>query len=264
MSDIKAIVLDLDGTLLGTDKSISPRNYRAVKACFDSGLHIIVATARPPRAVRQFLNDPPFVGYVVFYNGALIKHEVKQIYRHISIPAEISRQVTDFVLLHEPDVAISYEVDDSWYCSEPLADERCVQYGIRPTDPKPEVADHDFLNTLSPTKILVLGCNGWPDVAKRFGHDVNVIGTDGGVLVQIMHRLASKEIAVKWVLEDIGVHPDETMVFGDDFNDLGLFQLCGFPIAMDNGIEELKACARFVTGSNDADGVASALEKFVL
>lgn len=64
MSDIKAIVLDLDGTLLGSDKSISPRNYRAVKACFDSGLHIIVATARP----CCFGNDCPLT--MVFIRGA--------------------------------------------------------------------------------------------------------------------------------------------------------------------------------------------------
>ncbi|MBP1996261.1 HAD family hydrolase [Paenibacillus eucommiae] len=55
MSKIQAIVLDLDGTLLGSDKSISPRNYQAVKKCFDSGIHIIIATARPPRAANQFL-----------------------------------------------------------------------------------------------------------------------------------------------------------------------------------------------------------------
>ncbi|WP_090649378.1 HAD hydrolase family protein [Paenibacillus sp. UNC496MF] len=53
MSVIQAIVLDLDGTLLGSDNSISSRNCEAVKRCYDSGIHIIVATARPPRAANQ-------------------------------------------------------------------------------------------------------------------------------------------------------------------------------------------------------------------
>lgn len=54
MPSIQAILLDLDGTLLSSDKSISPRNFQAVKRCFDSGIHIIIATARPPRAANQF------------------------------------------------------------------------------------------------------------------------------------------------------------------------------------------------------------------
>ena len=86
MSDIQAIVLDLDGTLLGSDKSISPRNYQTVKRCYDSGIHIIVATARPPRAANQFVKNFPFVDYLVYYNGALITCKSKQTQRHISIP----------------------------------------------------------------------------------------------------------------------------------------------------------------------------------
>lgn len=93
---------------------------------------------------------------------------------------------------------------------------------------------------------------------------MNVIATDGGVLVQIMQKLASKEEAVQWVLHDIGVKSENVMVFGDDFNDLGLFHKCGFPIAMENAIIELKSLAKHITESNDNDGVAVAHEKFVV
>ncbi|WP_312894988.1 HAD hydrolase family protein [Paenibacillus eucommiae] len=54
------------------------------------------------------------------------------------------------------------------------------------------------------------------------------------------------------------------MVFGDDFNDLGLFRMSGFPVAMENAIIELKNCAAHVTDSNDNDGVAVAIERFVV
>jgi hydroxymethylpyrimidine pyrophosphatase-like HAD family hydrolase len=117
---------------------------------------------------------------------------------------------------------------------------------------------------MSPTKILVVGYSTWKDLIQQFGNQVNVIATDEGVLVQIMPKSASKEDAVQWVLNDIGINSEHVMVFGDDFNDLGLFHMCGFPIAMGNGITELKNCAKYVTESNDNDGVALALEKFVL
>jgi hypothetical protein len=66
LSTIQAIVLDLDGTLLSSDKTVTPRNYRAVKACFDAGIPIIIATARPPRSVNQLLENFPFADYKVY------------------------------------------------------------------------------------------------------------------------------------------------------------------------------------------------------
>jgi len=264
MTIIRAIILDLDGTLLGSDKSVSPRNYQAVKRCFDSGIHIIIATARPPRAANQFLERFPFVDYMIYYNGALVTCKSKQNERHISIPIEISQQITKFIELRVPQAIVSYEVNDSWYTCSSVPDSQCHHLGIRSSDPKPQVVDKDYISSLSPTKILVLGCSTWRDIGEHFGDQVNIIATDEGVLVQIMHKSASKEKAAQWVLSDLGVKSENVMVFGDDFNDLGLFHLSGFPVAMENAIIELKNCSAYVTDSNDNDGVAVAIEKFVV
>lgn len=264
MSVIQAIVLDLDGTLLSSDKSISTRNYEAVKKCYDAGIHIIIATARPPRAANQFLKKFPFVDYMVYYNGALVTCKSKQKEQHTSIPMEISQQITKFLELQEPHSIISYEVNDSWYTCSPIADSHYAQLGIRSNDPKPQIIDKEDISLLSPTKILVLGCSTWTEIREQFGEHVNVIATDEGVLVQIMHKSASKESAVKWVLSEIGVNSVNVMVFGDDFNDLGLFQMSGLPVAMENAIIELKNCAAHVTDSNDNDGVAVAIERFIV
>lgn len=264
MGDINAIVLDLDGTLLNSSKVVSSRNLRAVKACHDRGLPVIIATARPPRAVRRYLQHVPLVDCMVFYNGALMSCESKQTQRHISIPSDVSSRISEFIRNHAPESYVSYEVNDSWYTSVPVPESQYPHLGIQPTDPKPAVVSNVFTKSLSPTKILVVGYNDWYNIIERFGDYVNVIATDDGVLVQITHKLASKENGVEWVLSDMGVDADDVMVFGDDFNDLGLFRRCGFPVAMDNGIPELKRLAKFVTVSNDEDGVAVALEKFVL
>ncbi|MCR2805828.1 Cof-type HAD-IIB family hydrolase [Paenibacillus soyae] len=265
MVNIQAIVLDLDGTLLGSDKSVSPRNYEAVKRCHDSGIPILIATARPPRAANHFLKKFPFADYMIYYNGALVTCQSKQYERHFSIPMEISQQITPFIGGRAPHSIISYEVNDLWYTCSPVPDSQCASLGIRPTDPKPQVVDQEFIHTLSPTKILVLGCSTtWGEIVERFGDYVNVIATDEGLLVQIMQKSASKENAVQGVLNEIGVKPEHVMVFGDDFNDLGLFQISGFPVAMENAIMELKSYAAHITDSNDNDGVAAALERFVL
>lgn len=141
MSDIQAIVLDLDGTLLRSDKSISPRNYEAVKRCYDSGIHIIVATARPPRAANQFVNKFPFVDYMVYYNGALTICKSKQTQQHIVIPTDISQQINNFIELHAPQSIITYEVNDSCYTCAPIPDSQLSHFGFRSNDPKPLVVD---------------------------------------------------------------------------------------------------------------------------
>ncbi|MCM3203456.1 Cof-type HAD-IIB family hydrolase [Paenibacillus sp. CC-CFT742] len=264
MSTIKAIVLDLDGTLLGSDKSISPRNVQAVKRCYNSGIQIIIATARPPRAADQFVKQFPFVDYMIYYNGALVTCKSKQNERHICIPLEINQQINTFIEVNMPQSIISYEVNDSWYTSKPILDSHCAHFGIRSNDLKPQVVNQHYIDSLSPTKILVLGCDTWKDLSEQFGDHVNVIATDGGVLIQIMHKSASKEKAVEWVLSEIGINSENVMVFGDDFNDLGLFHLSGFPVAMGNAIIELKKCAVYITDSNDHDGVANAIGKFVI
>lgn len=262
--DIKALVLDLDGTLLSSNKSISPRNYQAVKRCCESGIHIIIATARPPRAAEQFVRNLSFSDYKVFYNGALVTCTSRQIQRHYSIPMNISQAISEFISSSAPQAVLSYEVNDLWYTCTPILDNHCSQFGIRQNDPRPEIVDADFINTLSPTKILVLGYDTWEDLVHAFGDKVNVIATDKGVLVQIADKCASKGNALQWVLTEIGVNPENVMVFGDDYNDMGLFHFCGYPIAMGNAIIELKTVAKYVTESNDDDGVAVALEELLL
>lgn len=264
MLNIKALVLDLDGTLFSSNKSISSRNYQAIKRCFDYGIHIIIATARPPRSVEQLVTNLQFADYRVFYNGALVTCTSQQIRHHYAIPLHISQQITKFITTREPQAILSYEVNDSWYTCTPILDAHCSKYGIRPTDPRPQVVDASFINSLSPTKILVLGYDTWKDAIQFYGDRVNVLATDGGMLVQIADKSASKENALQWVLNEIGVHQKSVMVFGDDYNDVGLFRVCGYPIAMGNAIDELKGLAKHVTESNDDDGVAVALERLLL
>jgi hypothetical protein len=201
---------------------------------------------------------------VVYYNGALVRCESTQVERHTPIPTEISRRVAGFIRDREPEATIVYEVYDAWYALDSIPDATCTVLGIGPHDPKPKIIAGLDAAALSPTKILVPGFGGGRDLQEEFRSAVTVVKTDGGALVQIMQAAVSKESAVQWVLDNMEVLAQETMVFGDDVNDSGLFRLCGFPVAMKNAIAELKDAAAFVTASNDEDGVALAIEKFLL
>lgn len=93
---------------------------------------------------------------------------------------------------------------------------------------------------------------------------MNIVCTDAGTLIQIMAKGVSKGRAIRDLCMQKNIPMSSVMAFGDDWNDLELFQACGFPIAMGNAIPELKDIAYFVTGTNDEEGgVARVLERLV-
>lgn len=96
---------------------------------------------------------------------------------------------------------------------------------------------------------------------ERFKMKLNILITDNGNLVQVSSLKASKENAVAALCKEMNVPLENVMVFGDDFNDIGLFNLCGWPVAMGNAIDELKMRSKEITETNNNDGVAIILEK---
>ncbi|MEH6943131.1 HAD family hydrolase [Bacillus sp. JJ722] len=128
---------------------------------------------------------------------------------------------------------------------------------------EPEMIEIEEMKLKSPTKILLSNVKNTEYFIQKFGDKVNIIMTDSAKLIQIMKVGVSKETAIANIADRLDLSLEKTMVFGDDFNDLGLFKLCGLPIAMENAIDELKRYAKKVTTSNDEDGVANILEKLV-
>lgn len=109
------IVLDLDGTLLNSKKEISKRNYNAIMNCSNMGVKFIFATARPPRAVRSFINEEMLnLGSFVYYNGAYIDCKHTGINKYISIESEVTAELLDYCFHCNPDLDLSLEVKDEW------------------------------------------------------------------------------------------------------------------------------------------------------
>jgi len=100
---VDAIVLDLDGTLLNSNKEVSNRNLKAIVEIHKLGIPIIIATARPPRAIKDFLpNELQEIAIFAYYNGALIVNQQLQIDEHYSIDSNISKQIIEYLTINEP------------------------------------------------------------------------------------------------------------------------------------------------------------------
>ncbi|MDO7905221.1 HAD family hydrolase [Paenibacillus sp. JX-17] len=251
------IIIDLDGTLLSSTKEISNRNKQAILDCAERGMKFIFATARPPRAVKLFMKEELLkIGSFIYYNGAYMECRHTGIIKHLPIEAEVTAEILDYCLAYNPDLDLSLEVKDEWLSLREYDAETLMR-----VKGKPVVKSREELGGLEASKILFSGDVDMVSFQERFNRKVNILVTDQAKLVQISSLQASKERAAAVLGEAMNISLGNTMVFGDDWNDIGLFETCGWPVAMGNAIDELKLRSKEITATNDHDGVAEVLER---
>lgn len=255
--NVRAIVLDLDGTLLNSQKEVSERNEQAIIEAYKEGISIIFATARPPRSVQDFLSrELQEIAAIIYYNGALIVDRASNYYKHYPVESIVAEEIIEFVINQNIDTSLSIESEDNWYSNKTLDYSKAMNTAVNPT-----VVPINKLKKIKASKILVSHYMYYESLQEAFKEKANVICTDNGTLVQIMAKDVSKKQAVANLCREHHISMDEVMAFGDDWNDIELFSACGFPIAMGNAIQELKEMAYYTTKSNDEDGIAYVLEQ---
>ena len=250
------IVTDLDNTLLRSDKLISAHTIDILKKCQSRGITIAYATARSFQASSRFLElfqPDVFIGY----GGALVQAERKIIHR-IDIPAETSFQIIKDCLA-APEITSILAINESVALTNninELASKDSSHYHFADLS-----KDHHnrylkiSLNASSQTVV--------EKIAARYPI-CDVLRYTGENLYSIANRDAIKWNAVKAAAEYYNFSTAELVAFGDDKNDLGMLANCGAGVAVENAIDEVKAAADHICGSNDNDGVAEWLEKYIL
>lgn len=175
---------------------------------------------------------------------------------HISLPCELSAEILDYCNKMYPTCKISIEIKDQWFSHTELNDAAIFNLKFFP-----QVLALEDLRKLEPSKILITGIDDVQSLQKLFGNRTNFVVTDDGKLVQMMNNRVSKATGVLKLCNHYGIEPSEILVFGDDYNDVELFKMSGYPVAMENAVLELKELAKEVTDTNDNDGVAKVLER---
>jgi len=268
MQNIKMIVTDLDRTLLGAnDKIISEYSANVFKKCIAKGIKVVFATARPKRVTTQFLEYIP-ADAIILHNGALIYTGGEQIF-HCGIPSDITKNILREISRDFPEATLSVEIADVLYTNFEAK-----------FDPSTANWDYTILNKLSecvpdnPAEKIIVGLRSVnmmtetpEDVIKCFGKYVNddlYVEINTERFLFIMNRKAKKSSAVKFLAEHYGYKMNEVVAFGDDYNDVEMLKECGIGVAVSNAIDEAKAAADYVCGSNDNDGVAKWIEENIL
>ena len=238
------ISLDLDGTLLTSEKNISKRTIKILKKCEKVGKKIVIATARPPRLVRDLLPNELKNKFLICYNGAEIYKNGEKIYEE-TISESSLRKILNFFSVKYPEIILSVEIDDCLYSNKRV--EKLfgnIDY---------EVVDFEEFKLSPAAKVLVdlSNINNYEMIFDNLPSDCSMVVTDDGVLGQIMNKKVSKLNALKSILHKWEIRMKDVIAFGDDYNDIGIIEESGKGIAMENAVLELKENADFITKSND-------------
>lgn len=262
---IKLIAIDLDGTLLTSGKTVSEQTLNAFQ-CLPRDVRVVIASARPPRSVRGYHQLLGLDSWQINYNGAMIWDEsAKRAVFHRPMAAEIAQGIVDLSRDMFEEVLVSCEIMDRWF-TDRIDDKFTTETGKMF---KPDVVApiSEFCNQPI-TKLMLLGepkvlSRLEPLILEKFGEKVSIVQTDRDLL-QIMDKRVSKAVALQKVVKHYGVPMEQVMAIGDAPNDVGMLQLAGVAVAMDNAAVVVKQVAHWVGPSNDDHGVHAALVKFGL
>lgn len=248
---MKAIITDLDRTLLHTDKSVSDDTVQVLNRCREKGIRILAASARPLRDLHRFYG---YLGFdaITATNGAVVQLPDGIVERGLS------RQSGEKILaelMRFPDLFLSMETSRGFYANRDIPQWEPVIYDDFPRLPE----DCVLYKILASSKEKPL----YEGVERILTEDAYyTIATND--LVQIMSREATKWSGIQKMLAWFEIDPKDTVFFGDDNDDIEPIQKCGLGVAVANAIPAVLQIADRVTGSNDEDGVARFIEKYIL
>jgi len=254
---IKMIVTDLDGTLLRTDKTISEYTQAVFIRCRESGFKTVFATARGGSGER--LVPPHLVDGKIRMNGAIAKIGNEIVY-DCQIPFMLVRPL--LIACDKRRLKIVAESCDEHYSIHHV-NEHMYKSRNNPHQKLVDMSTHAIdsekiymtdLTTEDETFII----NQLPDELYF------LMAREGNGFGMIMHKNATKAKAVAALANIWGIEKSEIVAFGDDLNDIPMFDFVGVSVAMGNALDNVKNIASLVCDTNDNDGVAKWLEENIL
>ena len=265
LPQIRLLALDLDGTLLVDDREITPRVRNAIAAAQGRGVKVTVATGRMFRSARRFaaaLNvDVP----IICYQGALVRDPgTGETLASTVLPVEPALAVLDFARTRE--LHINAYLDDELYMESLTPEGRFYadtsQVPIRLADDLRKVARRGTTKL-----VMVTDEDRVPAVVDalqaQFG-DCLTVTRSHPRFAETIGRGVNKGTGLRALAQWLGIPLEQTMAIGDNFNDLPLVTTAGLGVAMGDGDPRVRAAADWVTGSYAEDGVATAIEKYIL
>ena len=271
MKQFKLAASDLDGTFLNKQGEVGPKTREVLKQMDEKGILFVPCTGRAYIEAPDFFKEDDQFKYLVTSNGALISDRYGHPIQTLALSMEKAREVMN--LVHPISSYWTVDVDGVLYCSETLSDDKEL---VGETEERIQefrrtrtfCYDYDFLNqdegTVRKLHFMVKNPEHKQEILNALKDVQDVMITwSSHSNVEVQHPLCGKGKALQIVMEMEQIDKSQTVGFGDNTNDLSLFEAVGLKVAVENASQDLKEAADDIALSNKVEGAAVYLEKLL-
>ena len=275
MRNIRLIALDLDGTLLGSDKQLSEENAAALARAAEEGIEIVPATGRFYRGMPQNIRELSYVRYVITVNGAQVFDVARQ---ETVCGSEIPWERAVAVMERLDKLDVIYDCyQDGWGWMTRAFYDKAEQYAanvhsldmiknLRTPVPELKATLKERAKGVQKIQIFFRDMALRAEMLRAFPQEFPDLVVTSSIVnnIEFNSREATKGVALEKLAAHLGVPVEQTMAFGDDRNDIPMLRAAGIGVAMGNAEEEVKNAADYVTDRCDDSGVAHAMRLFLV
>lgn len=259
---IKIVFSDIDGTLLTSQHEVTGRTKVAVQKLAAKDIPFVLVSARMPAAIYPITDELGVKMSIISYSGALVLDREGKTLASTKMEEKPTRQLLQELAAKFPQITANFYTDNKWYVKD-VTDKRVR----REMDITSAVAENaDFTQLLDqgtyPHKILLMAEPEDCVLAEEYFREhypAFQVVRSSSILLEIMSGCVSKAGGIAVLLKHYGHTVEESLSFGDSYNDIPMLEYTGQSVAMANAPEQVKTAAKDVTLSSDEDGISAYL-----
>lgn len=284
---IRLIAIDMDGTLLSPDHSVSPRNKQAILKAQESGIEVLIATGRGFSEAYLPVHGAGLTTDFICLNGAEVRDSSKNIHSKRPLPEDDVKKITSILaaegIHHELFIEdyiyttdVTRQIDMFIQAAHLLGQNPPVESIRKEVMDRVEkgyireVASYDEIINQNANNIYKIFGTAFDNYDRLTSARVSLqafpdlaITASGEFNIEVNHVHAQKGIALERYASSKGIPMEQVMAIGDSFNDLSMLERAGRSVAMENAPQEIKDVCSHLTTSNESDGVALAIEEIL-
>ena len=265
---IKLLAVDMDGTCLDSKGRMSQKTFEALKKASEKGVIVVPTTGRNINCLPVPLKNQSFYRYIISSNGALVvdtaeDKEIFKSYIDSKTGAEILKKCRRHLIF------IAAHIDRDYYVQG-----KAVYKGVKHymgDDASNLIIVKNMAKTvrkqgghIEELQLFYYGERYRKIIKKIIAPYPDICSAHASNYAEIFNKNGSKGNALKALADQLGIDMSEVACIGDEENDISMFRVAGTPLAMGNAIDKLKSLAKHILPTNDEDGVAFAVENYIL
>ena len=262
---IRLLLADVDGTLVTPDKILTDQTIAAVGKLKQAGILFAVTSSRPPRGMSMLVEPLELSTPIAAFNGGLFADPDMSVIEQQVIPDDVTPEVIELLTAHGMSVWVYRGAD--WFVLDPQGPYVAREAWTVKFDPTPI----DSFTPVSDGAAKIVGVSDDRDAVQKAAAAVRARFADHvsasrslPYYADVTHPRANKGEVVYYLSKTCQIRPEEIATIGDGPNDVLMFARSGLSIAMGNASHQVQQAARRVTTSNQDEGFANAVERFIL